>query len=106
MELNQAQLLVHDDEALNKFRTDHRIPDDVQIEHSKLNEIVNFVEGNRDRIPVCIYMIHHVGLQFPISPMLKKVMVRCHLTFMQVSVNFVQNCTRNGHVDASDGAPL
>ncbi|GFY97124.1 FLG22-induced receptor-like kinase 1 [Actinidia rufa] len=31
MELNRAQLLVHDDANLNKFRTDHGIPADVSV---------------------------------------------------------------------------
>ncbi|GFZ16826.1 hypothetical protein Acr_26g0000960 [Actinidia rufa] len=38
MELNRAQLLVHDDTALNKFRIDHSIPKDIQIEHFEPNE--------------------------------------------------------------------
>ena len=54
MELNQAQLLVYDNEALNKFRTNHGILDDVQIERSKLNKIANFIEGNGDRILIRI----------------------------------------------------
>ena len=90
MSLNQAQLLVHNDEALNKFRSEHRIPDDVQIEHPRSNEITNFVKGNGNRISICIWLIHQAGLQFPINPMLKEVMSRYHLTFMQVFVNFVQ----------------
>ncbi|GFY84707.1 hypothetical protein Acr_03g0014810 [Actinidia rufa] len=38
MELNRAQLLVHDDAALNKFQTDHAIPIDVKIEGPEPNE--------------------------------------------------------------------
>ncbi|GFZ09225.1 sorting nexin 1 [Actinidia rufa] len=68
MELNRAQLLVHDDATLNKFRTDHGIPEDVQIEHSGTNKNANLAEGNGDRIPVRIWLIHQVGLRFPISP--------------------------------------
>ena len=90
MELNRAQLLVHDDEALNKLRSVHHIPNDVRIEHPRANELANFVEGNGDHIPVRIWLIYQAGLRFPISPILKEVMARCHLTFMQVSVNFVQ----------------
>ena len=90
MELNRAQLLVHDDEALNKFRIDHRIPDDAMIERSGPNEIANFVKGNGDRILVQIWLIHQDWFWFPISPILKAVMARYHLTFMQVSVNFVR----------------
>ncbi|GFZ16768.1 hypothetical protein Acr_26g0000380 [Actinidia rufa] len=45
MELNRAQLLVHDDTTLDKFRTDHGIPNDVQIEGSEPNEDANLVEG-------------------------------------------------------------
>ncbi|GFS30002.1 hypothetical protein Acr_00g0009640 [Actinidia rufa] len=90
MELNRAQLLVHNNAALNKFRTDHDIPEDVQIEHHRPNEDANLVEGNGDRIPIQTWLIHQAGLRFSISLMLKEVMERCHLTFMQVSVNFVQ----------------
>ena len=43
MELNRAQLLVHNDIASNKFRDDHYIPDDVQIERSGPNEDANLV---------------------------------------------------------------
>ena len=52
MELNWAQLMVPDDVALNKFRTDHGIPEDIQIKRSGPNEDANLVEGNGDRIPV------------------------------------------------------
>ncbi|GFS32147.1 hypothetical protein Acr_00g0021040 [Actinidia rufa] len=37
-----------------------------------------------------IWLIHHAGLRFLISLMFREVMVRCHLTFMQVSINFVR----------------
>ena len=46
MELNQTQLLVHHDTELNKFRTDHGIPNDVQIERSRPNKDANLVEGH------------------------------------------------------------
>ena len=52
MELNRAQVLVHDDATLNKFRIDHGIPEDVQIERPRPKEDVNLVKGNKDRIPV------------------------------------------------------
>ena len=90
MELNQVQLLVQNNAALNKFRADHSIPDDVQIEWSNPIDDANLVESNEDWIPVWIWLIHQVGLLFSISPMLKEVMPCCRLTFMQVSVNFVQ----------------
>ena len=89
MELNQDQLLVHINEALNKFRINHDVPVDVQMWRSRPNEDANLMEGNGDRIPVHIWMIHQAGLWFPINPMLKKVMALCHLTFIQVSINFV-----------------
>ena len=54
MELNRAQLLVHTDKALNKFRIDHVILVDVQIWHSRPNENTYLVEGKGDRIPVRI----------------------------------------------------
>ena len=82
MELNWAQLLVHNEDALNKFRVDHDIPDNIRIERSDPYEDANLVEGNKDHIPVWIWMIHQVGLWFPISLMLKEVMARCRLTFM------------------------
>ncbi|GFZ00784.1 hypothetical protein Acr_14g0004190 [Actinidia rufa] len=52
LELNRAQLLVHDDAALNKFRIDHGILEDVEIELTKPNEDANLVEGNGERIPI------------------------------------------------------
>ena len=89
MELKQDQLLVLNNKALNKFRNDHCIPKDVQIEHSRPNEIANFVESNGDCILVCIWLIHQAWLWFPISPMLKEVMAHCHLTFLLVFINFL-----------------
>ena len=74
MELNRAQLLVHDDAVLNKFKTDHGIPEAVQIDRSGPNEDANLVEGNRDRIPIWIWLFNQIGLRFPISLMLKEVM--------------------------------
>ncbi|GFZ18311.1 SEC12P-like 2 protein [Actinidia rufa] len=72
MELNRALLLVHNDAALNKFRTDHSNPKDVQIERLGPNEDANLVKGNGNRIPVCTELIYQAGLRFPISPMLKE----------------------------------
>ena len=74
MELNRAQLLVHANATLNKFRINLDIPEDVHIECFAPNEDANLVEGNGDRIPVHTWMIHQVGLRFPISPMMKTVM--------------------------------
>ena len=90
MELNWAQLLVHDDATLAQFRADHNIPDDVLIERACLNEDANLVEGEGNRIPVRTWMIHQASLKFPLSTLLKEVMALCYLTFMQVSVNFVR----------------
>ncbi|GFS37635.1 hypothetical protein Acr_00g0053170 [Actinidia rufa] len=87
-ELNRAQLLVHDDEALDKFRRDHGIPNEVLIERPRPRKDANSVEGEGNRIPVCTWLIHQIGLRFPLSPLLKEVMARCRLTFMKVFVNF------------------
>ena len=83
-------MLVHNNAALNKFRVDHDISNDVQIERFGPNEDTNLVKGNEDQFPIQIWIIHQDGLQFPISPMLKEVMARCRLTFIQVSINFIQ----------------
>ena len=80
---------MHDDDALNEFRIDHGIPNNVQIERPRSNDNANTIEGNGNWIPIRIWLIHQARLQFPISPMLKEVMARCHLTFMQVSINLV-----------------
>ena len=90
MELNRAQLLVHNNAALDKIKEDHGIPDDIQLERSGPNEDANLVEGNEDQIAIRIWLIHQDGLRCPISSMLKKVMVLCCLTIMQLSVNFVR----------------
>ena len=74
MELNRAQLLVHNDATLNKFRTDHYIPDNVQIKRSNPNENANLVEGNGDRIPIHFWLIYQVELRFPISLLMKELM--------------------------------
>ncbi|GFS38258.1 hypothetical protein Acr_00g0056550 [Actinidia rufa] len=50
MKLNRAQLLVHDDTALEKFRANHGIPNDIRIERFGPKEDANLVEGNEDRI--------------------------------------------------------
>ncbi|GFY90934.1 hypothetical protein Acr_07g0011300 [Actinidia rufa] len=44
MELKQAQLLVHDDVVLKKFKANHSIPAYVKIERPGLNENANLVE--------------------------------------------------------------
>ncbi|GFZ09042.1 multifunctional protein 2 [Actinidia rufa] len=41
MELNRAQLLVHDDATLNQFMTNHGIPEDIQIELVHLSDHAN-----------------------------------------------------------------
>ena len=80
-------MLVHDDEALGQFCADHNIPDDVLIERPDPNDDADWVEGEGNRIPVRTWLIHQVGLRFPQSQLLKKVMALYHLNFMQVSVN-------------------
>ncbi|GFS40640.1 hypothetical protein Acr_00g0069650 [Actinidia rufa] len=44
MELNQGQLLVHDDDAMEKFRRDQGIPTDVLLERPRTNEDANTME--------------------------------------------------------------
>ena len=52
MELNRVQLLVHDEFAMNKFRSDHSILDDVRIERLGSNKDANVEEGHGDHILV------------------------------------------------------
>ena len=54
MELNRVQLLVHDEFAMNKFRSDHSILDDVRIERLGSNKDANVEEGHGDHILVHI----------------------------------------------------
>ncbi|GFY93139.1 COP1-interacting protein-like protein [Actinidia rufa] len=79
MELNQAQLLVHDDKAMERFRVKHGIPADVHIERPEPNEIAEVVKGNEDRIPPHL-----------------------HASVCQ----FCLNRARGGHVDASNRLAL
>ncbi|GFY82888.1 hypothetical protein Acr_02g0011280 [Actinidia rufa] len=51
MELNKTQLLVHDDEDLERFRAKHNIPGNVHIERPGSNEVAHLVEGNDDSFP-------------------------------------------------------
>ncbi|GFS37204.1 hypothetical protein Acr_00g0050620 [Actinidia rufa] len=85
MELNWAQLLVHDDEALARFCADHRIPDDVVIERPRPNDDADWVEGKGNRIPIRTWFIHQAELRFSLSKLLKIVISLYGLTFMQVS---------------------
>ena len=55
----------------------------------RANEDANVVEGHWDDILIRTWLIHQADLHFLNSPLLKKVMAWCRLTFMQVSVNFV-----------------
>ena len=92
MKLNIAQCLVHDDVALVQFRSDHDIPHDKLLERPRKTRSQRgsaIVEGHGDRISVRTWLIHQAGLRFPISPILKEVMARYRLTFMQVLMNFV-----------------
>ena len=89
MELHRAQQLIHDNIVTKKFRGEHNIPNDTMIERSGPRKEANNIEGGGNRIPVCIWFIHQAGLRLPISPLLREVMARCRLTFMQVFVNFV-----------------
>ena len=90
MKVNRAQLLMHDDTTIEKFIRDHGFPNVVLIERLGPRKDANTAEGNGNRIPVRTRLIHQAGLRFPISPMLKEVMARCRLTFMQMSVNVVR----------------
>ena len=58
MELNRAQLLVYDDEALDKFGNDHDIPYNVLIERTRLREDANSVEGEGYHILDRTCLIH------------------------------------------------
>ena len=89
MALNRAQLLVHDNEAPAQFCVDHRISDNVIIERPCANDNADWVEGEGNCILVRTWFIHQARLKFPLSQLLKTVLFLCHLTFMQVSVNFV-----------------
>ncbi|GFZ14403.1 hypothetical protein Acr_24g0005930 [Actinidia rufa] len=85
MTLNQAQLLVHDGEALAQFRADHRIPDDVVIERSGPNDDADWVEGEGNRIPIRTWFIYQAELRFSLSKLLRTILSLCGLTFMQIS---------------------
>ena len=50
--------------------------------------VLHFCSINLDRILVRTWLVYQARLRFLISPLLKEVMARCCLTFMQVSVNF------------------
>ncbi|PSS07215.1 UDP-N-acetylmuramate--L-alanine ligase [Actinidia chinensis var. chinensis] len=65
MELNQARLLVHDDEALERFRATYGIPTNVIIEHPGPNEVARIVEDNVDHISIHIWLIYQAELRFP-----------------------------------------
>ena len=71
MALSRAQLLVHDSEALARFRADYRIPDNVHIKKLGLNDDADWVEVEGDRIPVRTWLIYQAGLRFPLSKLLK-----------------------------------
>ena len=81
--------MVHDDKALERFRRTYGIPVDIQIECPGPNNVPHVVVDNVDRIPIRISLIYKPELRFPINSLLKEVMARCRLTFMQVSINFV-----------------
>ena len=87
---NRVQLLVHEDEALARLRVVHHIPHNVVIERPSPNDDHDWVEGEGDQIPVRTWLIHQAGLRFPMRKLLKTVLSLSRLTFMQVSVNFVQ----------------
>ena len=63
--------MFQDDEALDKFMSDHYISEDVQIKRLRSNEDANLVEGQGNRILVHIWMIHQAQAPVPISLMLE-----------------------------------
>ena len=58
MELNWAQLLVHDDSTIKKFKRDHSIPNDVMIERLRPKKKANTIKGEGNRILVHIWLIN------------------------------------------------
>ena len=80
---------MHNDAARARFKRDHEIPNDIRVERPSSNKVDTTMRGLGDLIPVCTWLIHQAGLQFPVDLMLKEVMDRCGLTFNQVSINFV-----------------
>ncbi|GFY95170.1 hypothetical protein Acr_10g0005550 [Actinidia rufa] len=89
MELNRTQQIVHNNHTLVQFRRDHGILNNVIVERPDPIEVVVMMRGHGDRIPIHTWLIHHAELRFLLSPMLKKLMALCDLTFMQVYINFV-----------------
>ena len=59
---------MHDNAALAKFRRDPEIPNDIIIECLREHEVAATVKGNDNHIHIRVWLIHHVGLQFPVSP--------------------------------------
>ena len=90
MELNWSKRLVDGLVNISKFRRDHGISIKVNIKAPRPCEVACTVKGNNDRIPIQIWLIHQLGFRFPISLLLKEVIANFCLTFMQVSMNFVQ----------------
>ena len=58
---------------MEKFRATHGILVDVTIERLGPNDVPRVSADKSDRIPVCIWLIHHARLQFLINPLLKEV---------------------------------
>ena len=48
MKFNRAHVLVHDDIAMEKFRTDHSIPNDIMIDRLRPKEDANTIEGKEE----------------------------------------------------------
>ncbi|GFY91170.1 hypothetical protein Acr_07g0013660 [Actinidia rufa] len=67
MELNRAQLLVHDDAALAQFCTAHNILNDVLIKRPGPNKDVDWVEGDGNCIPVQTWLIHQPRTEIPLE---------------------------------------
>ncbi|GFY82787.1 hypothetical protein Acr_02g0010270 [Actinidia rufa] len=85
---------------------DHEIPNDILVERPNPNEVASTVPGHDDCILVRTWLIPQAGLLFLISLMLKEVMARCGLTFMQVSTNFVRTAFVVDTLMRKEGLPF
>ncbi|GFZ19878.1 hypothetical protein Acr_28g0005830 [Actinidia rufa] len=100
MDLDQAQLLVHSDDALDEFRTDHGIPDNIQIERPGPNEKVNTVEGmgNRSR---------YVGeVRFPPLRIQGRALPRRALSLIKLSAKLNEGVAIAREYDSAEEVPL
>ena len=94
------------DATLVRCRRNHEIPNDVLIKRLGPNEVTAIVRRHDNHIPFWILLIHQLGLQFLVSPMLKEVMAHCGLTFMQASINFVRTVLIADTMMRREGLPF